>query len=123
MKSFIHLHGLELAVKLGWLEPERAQSQPVLVDIKIQFLEPPLGCITDNLSDTHCYDELISTIQAAIVPQEFHLLEYLAHEIYQIVKKTIDEDVLIGVTVAKKPDIAALKGGATFYFGDEKCAW
>lgn len=116
--SYIVLHGLELNVHLGWPEAERVHKQIVTIDIKIQFANPPHGCITDNLADTYCYDTLINAIKMKISEGQYRLLEHLSYKIYQIIKDTISNDILIEVHVRKKPAIAQLTGGVSFHYGD-----
>jgi dihydroneopterin aldolase len=60
--THITLNTLELSVHLGWPDAERAVPQIVHLDVRLSFPAPPVGCMTDDLSDTHCYDTLISQI-------------------------------------------------------------
>lgn len=122
--SSIVLHDLELKIHLGWSESERLQKkQIVVIDIKLDFLQPPQACITDNLADTICYDKLISEIETAIYPRKFLLLEHLGHEVYKTIKNNLNTQALIAIKVMKKPAIANLKKGVSFYYGDKDCIW
>lgn len=123
MKSSIVLHDLELSVRLGCLPEEQLQDQIIALDINMQFSTPPRGCTTDNLDDTYCYDVLISKIKKEIATREFRLIEFLAHEIYHIVRANLPKDTIIGVRVKKKPLILNLMGGVSFYYGDKECVW
>jgi 7,8-dihydroneopterin aldolase/epimerase/oxygenase len=116
--SSLSLRGLELKVFLGWPAEERAQLQTVSVDIEIEFATALQACVSDNLDDTFCYNELIQTLEKKIAAREFHLLEHLAFELYQAVKQTIQLDAKVGIHVKKMPAIPQLTGGAIFYFGD-----
>ncbi len=121
--SGISLHEIELNVLLGWPQQERAQSQNVLVDIHIHFKTPPQGCITDNLDETYCYDKLITTLKEKLAKREFHLIEHLGHEIYQIIKSYITAETCITTRVTKHPKIENLKGGVSFFYGDDLVKW
>ncbi|MHB1946724.1 MAG: dihydroneopterin aldolase [Gammaproteobacteria bacterium] len=121
--SSIVLHGLEVSVHLGWPQAERLQEQTVLVDIKIRLHDLPLACSTDQLDDTFCYDKLVSAIKTHVSQDEFRLLERLGHEIYQIVKESIQNKGFVSIRLNKKPPIANLTGGVSFCYGDEDCAW
>ncbi len=119
MKSQITLLELKLDVFLGWPDAERIKKQRVYVDIEINFSEPPLGCVTDNLQDTFCYAELVKTIQAAVDTREFHLVEYLGHEIYHVVKQQVPASANIMIRITKKPAILKyLTNGVQFSYGD-----
>ena len=121
ISTSIILHKLELNLYLGWPDAERAQRQVVLVDLKIQFLEPPRACETDDLTNTFCYAELTTVIQQ-ITTKPVHLLEYLGREIYQVTKQFLKNTAQVSIRVTKKPPIANLKS-ATFCYGDEDCTW
>lgn len=111
------LNDLELLVLLGWMEDERSQPQTVSLDIKIQFKEPPVACITDNLADTFCYEKLVNAIKSHVAAHEFRLVEHLAHEIYQFLKQQL-KTAHISLRLNKKPNIAGLAGGVSFIYGD-----
>ncbi|MCD6039269.1 MAG: folX [Gammaproteobacteria bacterium] len=116
----ISLHQLELSLSLGASETERLKPQIVKVDIDIDFPVPPQACRTDQLNETYCYDMLTQKIMTHIVPQSFCLLEHLAHEIYQLVKRTFDASLSIQVCVTKKPCLSTgfALAGASFSYGD-----
>ena len=116
--SRLSLHELELSVFLGWPDEENAQLQRVLLDIDIHFSAPPAACLSDDLKDTFSYDTLIEYIQKNTATKKFRLLEHLGFAIHQLIKTFISQDTSVNVSVKKHPAIAALKGGASFYFGD-----
>ncbi len=122
--SSIVIHGLELKLNLGWSESERLpKKQIVVIDIKLDFIQPPQACTSDNLADTICYDKLISEIKSSISPRKFLLLEHLGHEIYNAIKNNLNNQVLVAIKVKKKPAIEDLKKGVSFYYGDKDCIW
>lgn len=112
------LHKLEFLVNLGWGQDERALQQMVTVDIHVQFANPPVACMSDNLSDTFCYDTLNKTIQDKIGQKEFRLLEYLAQEIYSCVKNFIIPNTTVNICVTKYPNHFFKSGGVSFWYGD-----
>lgn len=118
MTARITLQQLELKVRLGFSEAERASLQPVWVTLDLTFSHPPKACSTDDLKDTICYDTLISNIKKNLAGREFRLLEYLAQEIVQIIKQESGNEMRILVSITKKPAIPDLLGGATFTYGD-----
>jgi len=119
-RAQLNLDQLELNLALGWSEAERAQKQIILVDIMINFAEPPKACITDQLEDTYCYDTLIKQLVETIAPKSFKLIEHLAREIYLLIKKFFTQPVAINIAITKKPNLSTdvtLKG-ASFSYGD-----
>lgn len=118
MTARITLQQLELNVHLGFSEEERAILQPVWMTLELTFNQPPKACITDDLKETICYDTLISKIKKNLAGREFRLLEYLAHEIIQMIKQESGNEIHILVSITKKPAIPDLLGGATFTYGD-----
>ncbi|MCE3237475.1 MAG: folX [Gammaproteobacteria bacterium] len=115
------LHQLELPLFLGWTEAERSQKQIILLDITIDFNEPPKACISDALEDTNCYDTFIKKIVETITPKSFRLIEHLAYEIHQLIKNLFIQSVLITITVTKKPVLSTLTtlAGVSFSYGDQ----
>ena len=117
------LRALELNVFLGWLDTERENRQAVSLDIHLQFSQPPLACASDNLSDTVCYDSLITEIKNHLGTRHFRLLEHLGCEIYQVIKQNLAASTSVNICITKKPAITDLNGGAAFYYGDGDVAW
>lgn len=116
--SQITLQGLELNVSLGWSSKERKTEQPVTLDVRIDFLEPPVACLTDELKDTHCYAVLIEQIKSSIATKNFRLIEHLGHEIYQTIKNFLSPETKVTISITKKPLITHLNGGVVFCYGD-----
>ncbi|MEO8401636.1 MAG: dihydroneopterin aldolase [Gammaproteobacteria bacterium] len=118
-KSIIRLNQLELSVNLGWPQGERIKPQIVTADVIIHFTKPPAACVSDQLTDTHCYDMLIKTIKTEIAARNFRLLEHLGFEIHRIAKQAISAETRIQISITKKPAILNLTGGVTFFYEDE----
>jgi FolB domain-containing protein len=118
MYSSITLNNLELSVNLGWPQGERIKPQIVALDVTLHFLSLPSACMSDQLTDTYCYDQLIKTIKNSLSARNFRLLEHLAHEIYYIIKQALAPDIKVNIRLTKKPAILNLTGGVTFCCGD-----
>jgi FolB domain-containing protein len=114
----LRINALKLDVFLGWTEQEREQQQSVLVDIHIQFPKVPAACMSDELEDTYCYDNMIKQILQAIGQKHYRLVEHLTHTIYQTIKLSLPNDTLIGVGLTKHPSIDGLTGGVCFHYGE-----
>lgn len=114
----LKLNGLELSVNLGWPKGERKKSQIITLDVFISFPTTPLGCTTDRLEDTFCYDDLIQSIKNGVAERDFRLLEHLGYEIHRIVSDNFPPDFRVQISVTKKPAILNLTDGVTFCYGD-----
>lgn len=110
----LQIRGLELHVNLGWPEKERQQQQAVVMDLTIQFPEPPKACETDNLNDTLCYSDLVNFLRKEISHKKFHLIEHLSHELYLLIKSKLPENSKIYININKFPVISGLTGGVSF---------
>ena len=117
-KTAIHIHALTLTVHLGWAKEERDQPQKVSVDISLEFKSPPAACLTDELADTLCYDQLIAIIKKYTDTKEFRLVEHLGYKLYELIKASAPPESQIMIRLAKHPAIRDLTGGVTFCYGD-----
>jgi dihydroneopterin aldolase len=117
-KSSIHLRGVELHLNLGWTAEERAQKQTLLIDVLLQFPNPPKACLSDELEETYCYGTLINAMVSQTQSREFRLVEYLGAEIYQIIKTTYPTVTHAVVSVHKNLAVVNLPGTVEFQFGD-----
>lgn len=121
-QTWLRLNRLELPVFLGLSQEERLQKQLVWVDIILVSPTPSPACTSDQLQDTCCYAKLIEAISQGISTKKFHLVERLGQEIYLIVKSTLKQTpshhCQVKVEITKHPDIANLKNGVCFHYGD-----
>lgn len=116
--SSIQLKGIELSLHFGWYEKERLQPQIIQVDVDLRFAQPPKACLSDDLVDTYCYDELIKNITIETSSRHFKLVEHLSFHVYQTIKKLLPDTTQVRVTIMKKPPIVNLSGGVIFAYGD-----
>lgn len=92
---------LRLWVPLGCTLEERANPQPVDIDIKIDFLNEPTGCQSDKLTDVVCYDTLSKKISKAVTTRSFNLIEFLAAYIFEVIASQVKQQCIVEVSVAK----------------------
>lgn len=109
---------IELAVHLGWKDDEQSQKQTVLLDIDIQFPQPPKACVSDDLQDTVCYFSLIEEIRNKITIKTFRLIEHLSCEIYRLIKPQLPDKSKLIIRVTKRPKIEGFSGTSQFSYGD-----
>lgn len=106
---------------MGVSEHEQKQPQAISLSVTVDFDYPPLGCKTDDINDTLCYDTLIHTIRASLKQnQPFRLLEHLTHCLYADMMTTITNcHTINSITIAVTkltPPISDLHGGVTFRY-------
>lgn len=120
MQSKMVLRGLHLEIFLGWPKQERVTKQLIICDVDIQFSVPPKGCVSDDLDDTICYDQLIQDIKLYVSQKQFHLIEHLAFSLYQHIKDYLSQhdNIALQIHLTKKPQIENLTQGVTFSYGD-----
>lgn len=120
LTSSLRIRGVELLVHLGWEDSERDQQQVVLVDIDIRFSELPKACVSDELTDTFCYAELINSLRRQLINRPFHLVEHLTAEIYSLVKSQLMSvnTSSVRISLTKHPSVEGLTGGVCFSYGD-----
>lgn len=117
----LSLEELSLHVHLGCTPEERAFRQEVRVSIEIRFSEMPMAVENDQLTDTVCYAEISQAVQSTCEEREYHLIERMAGEIYQIARKIVgpESKAQLGVTVHKvRPPVPSLRGGSHYRIGD-----
>lgn len=118
MKTTLHIKDLSLHVHLGWTDKERAEQQTVWLDLFIEYPTAPKACLTDDLADTVCYDQLISSLATTVKSTPFRLIERLADAIYQHTKSLLPEQSKIKVAITKYPHLEHLNKGVAFHYGD-----
>jgi 7,8-dihydroneopterin aldolase/epimerase/oxygenase len=86
MSNRIFLHGISLKTKIGVTNEERSIEQTLRLDIDIELIK---GSIfeKDDLSETIDYAEIENIIQAIGTHHRYKLLESLAEEIADEIKK------------------------------------
>jgi 7,8-dihydroneopterin aldolase/epimerase/oxygenase len=124
-KYQLSITNLQLWVHLGCSAEEKAQPQPIRIDIQIAFDQPPKGSETDQLEDTICYQMLSDQIKILVEKKTFNLIEYLARSIYNTIYesllKYINTKFHLSVIVTKlAPPIPNILDGVSFkYSGPE----
>jgi dihydroneopterin aldolase len=79
----IHIRGLELPVRIGVPDEERASWQTLTADVKV-VLARSFGTMEDDLSETLDYDGLAKSIKELAASRPRLLLEVLAAEIMDL---------------------------------------
>jgi dihydroneopterin aldolase len=113
LQTSLELQDLRFKMLIGCNEEEKILQQEISVYIKISFLEAPLGCKSDNIGDTLCYDKITNIIREVCNLKHYHLIEHLGWQIYQQLKNNYSDKITIKINKLNPP-IDELKGGAQF---------
>ena len=90
-QAIIQIDKLKTDVFLGALEKERSKSQEIVWQITIFFSTAPLGCKSDNLKDTLCYDSIAQTVVEVCKAQKYHLIEHLVMSLHDKIRENFGE--------------------------------
>jgi len=95
--TVLEFRGARLEVRLGCSAEERAEPQPVDLDLAVRFRELPKAC----------------------AGREFQLVERLAHELFGRLRALVPEDAELWLRATKlRPPVTGLHGGVAFSLGD-----
>lgn len=119
LQTSLELQDLRFKILIGCNEDEKILQQEIQIDIKISFEVLPLGCQTDALNDTLCYDKIVGLIRNVCNLRHYHLIEHLGWQIYSQIKENYNHKTLIKITKLNPP-ITELKGGAVFTIEDNE---
>lgn len=111
--SSIEISDFSVAINIGVSDSERLVPQEVLVDYTVHFQGVPHGCISDNMSDSICYAEVVNCIKNFSENRSFMLIEHYGFALFEYLRQhcSIKAATLV---VKKKPQVPGLKGGASF---------
>ena len=115
--SNISVQQLELEVFLGVPEEENSLLQKIWLDFDIHFSNLSKACISDNIDDTICYDNLVNLIAQFCSGKKFHLIEHLGYKIYHLLKEST-QNLPITIKISKKPLLKYSSSGVCFKISD-----
>ncbi len=118
-QALLEATNYKTTVNLGWTDEERAEPQPIAVDITLRYPTLPQACVSDELNDTQCYAKLLQIVESVCQSRPFKLIEHLAYAIHTAVKNQLkNSEIYLSVKVHKlHPPIATLQC-ASFTIGD-----
>jgi FolB domain-containing protein len=116
------INRLHLAAHLGYYDAERRKPQPVEVTLRLYFPEAP-PCARDDYGRFIDYDKLAAAIYGLAEAREFRLIEYMTMEVYDVVRRYVNEhasaDVKLWLRLTKlATPVPHLTGGASFTTSD-----
>jgi dihydroneopterin aldolase len=118
-KSSMVVRDLSCGVKLGCSSEERRSPQEVRVSVGFEFAESPGACLSDDLSETICYDQASRLIRQTCDEREYQTIEFLARKLFETLKTGLSQSTKLYVEVHKvKPPIDNLLGGVVFKYGE-----
>ena len=77
----LFLQNINLPVYLGVYDFEQLQKQIVIADLSVTFHALPKGCISDELSDVICYDNINRVLLDHVESKRYKLLEHLCYDL------------------------------------------
>lgn len=102
MKNIVlNAEKLTLDINIGVTDQERKFFQNIYLFIKFKFIEIPIACLSDDIKDTICYHEIANIILNHCRGKHFKLIEALAYDIFELVKRNIPSSVELQITVQK----------------------
>ncbi len=119
LQTSLELQDLRFKILIGCNEDEKIFQQDIQIYIKISFTSTPLGCQTDILSDTLCYDKITRVIREVCNQKHHQLIEHLGWQIYKKIKQDYNYKITIKINKLNPP-IPELKGGAIFTIEDNE---
>jgi dihydroneopterin aldolase len=103
----IELRGLRLVGRVGVLDLERAQDQPLEIDLDLVVDLAPAGT-SDDLADTVDYGAVCATVAGAVGAGHVALLERLAARVAAAVLAADERIAAVDLTVRKlRPPVPA----------------
>jgi dihydroneopterin aldolase len=103
----IELRGLRLVGRVGVLDLERAQGQPLELDLDLAVDLRAAGA-SDDLGDTVDYGAVCDRVLATVGERHVDLLEHLASRVAEAVLKHDDRITAVTVAVRKlRPPVPA----------------
>ncbi len=112
MQAVLRVNDYRLAVHLGCTEGERRELQEILVSLRLEYPQPPPVCASDRLEDAHCYGAICESLALFVRGRSFHTIEHLATELHRLVTEGLPRDVVLGLSLQKKPPVEGLRGVA-----------
>ena len=122
LSAEMKIQKLRLMVHLGVPAPERVETQPVDIDVVLEFSTLPGGCLSDSIDETICYGTLADEFRKEIAGKEYKLIEKLAHDLFAVTKRMVSslrEVSRVEVAVVKvNAPVEGLRDGVRFVVRD-----
>jgi dihydroneopterin aldolase len=110
---------LRVDMEIGCFPQERGRTQPIEISFKMFSPAPVVGCETDRLEDTICYDNLCKQMRDFCGATPMYLIEHLGKRIYDLLRTHVGEEVKLWVKISKcYPPIEGLLGSPEFVYSD-----
>lgn len=117
----LSIHDLRVPVCLGFFAEERQALQEISIYIDVRFVAAPAATHSDQLSETLCYDAMVTCIKATLLQKEYQLIERCTADIYAALKKLVSpHDLRVEVRKLTVP-IQEIKGCASYMCSDWEC--
>jgi FolB domain-containing protein len=116
--QYLSVNRVRVPVRLGLTPEERAAAQPVEMDLRFYMPDIPAYARKDE-GDFICYGKITQRIVQVCSAGEFRLIEYLAMEVYRMLRAQVHEDVKIWLRALKcQVPVAQVLNGASYTYTD-----
>lgn len=120
--SMFTVEDIAMMAHLGYYDTERAKRQPISVTFRFYFPQTP-ECFGNDFGKFIDYQKIIEILDVMVREREYRLIEFLTHEIYNMIRDYLDRhdaaDVKVWISLNKlKPDVPLMQGGAKYIYSD-----
>jgi FolB domain-containing protein len=114
----LSINRLSVDVHLGVGKEERQTPQKIILDVRF-YMPSLMSSATRDNGEYICYHDISEKIYALCVSKEYHLIEYLAQEVYRLIRKEMPAAVKLWIRL-HKPRILLpyVEEGASFTYTD-----
>ena len=117
--SLLEVHSARLNIHLGCSEAERALPQEVDLRIQVRFNVVPPACQTDELQDTVCYQQILTSLRGYLFERRYALIEKLAAEVFLYFQERLPSQTELAIRIHKLyPPVEKMPGGVSFQLGE-----
>lgn len=117
-RSCLSINRLVVDVNLGLGPGERRKKQRISIDIKL-YIPHQLSSFSNDNGEYICYHGISEKINTLCSSGEFKLIEFLTMEIYRLIRKEIESQIKIKITLNKlKILLPYVENGSSFSYTD-----
>ena len=114
------LNDIRIPVTIGCHQGEWMFPKEMRIDVEIYFNEPVMGCRSDVLDDSVCYNKLVMYLLDMSADRSFCLIEHYAAFLYCKLKEYLPKDSARIIVKVTKIDTGIKElNSASFVYGDE----
>ena len=98
--NVLSINSLGVDVRLGISKEEQKNPQRIILDIRF-YMPAVMSSSVDDKGEYICYHGISEKIYALCISKEFRLIEYLAQEVYRLIRRETADEVKLWVKLHK----------------------